>query len=214
MSRPESESEEPPRAQITGVVLAGGLARRMGGADKGLVQVRGAPMVSHVVAALRPQVGTLIINANRNLEEYAQLGDCEVIPDMVGDFAGPLAGMASAMQATNTPYLVTVPCDSPIVAPDFVRRLYAALVEHDAEISVATDGERMQPVFAMLYCDLLTDLLEYLEAGQRKIDRWYQQRRLAQTDFSDRIEMFLNINTPAERERMEQRMAGMHVTQQ
>ncbi|NIR31979.1 MAG: molybdenum cofactor guanylyltransferase [Gammaproteobacteria bacterium] len=202
----EGESEEPPRAQITGVVLAGGLARRMGGTDKGLVQVAGNPMVSYIVGALRPQVGTLLINANRSLEEYAQLGDCEVIPDMVGDFAGPLAGMASAMQATNTLYLVTVPCDSPIVAPDFVRRLYAALIEHDAEISVAMDGERMQPVFAMLYCDLLTDLLDYLEAGQRKIDRWYRERRLAHTDFSDRADMFLNINTPAEREQMERLM--------
>ena len=212
MPTPENESEEPPRAQMTGVVLAGGLARRMGGTDKGLVQVGGSPMVSYIVAALRPQVGTLLINANRNLEEYAQLGNCEVIPDMVGDYAGPLAGMASAMQATNTPYLVTAPCDSPILAPDFVQRLYAALIEQDAEISVATDGERMQPVFALLCCDLLTDLLDYLEAGQRKIDRWYQQQRLAQADFSDRADMFLNINTPAEREQMERRMGGIQMT--
>lgn len=207
VSRPQPD-EKAPRAQITGVVLAGGLARRLGGVDKGLVAVNGKPMVSYIVAALRPQVGALLISANRNLEEYATLGDCEVIPDMVGDFAGPLAGMASALQAAGTPYLVTVPCDSPLVAPDLVGRLYAALVAEDAEISVATDGERMQPVFALLCSDLLTDLLEYLAGGQRKIDRWYQGRRLAQADFSDRTEMFLNINTAQEREQMERHLAA------
>jgi molybdenum cofactor guanylyltransferase len=209
MPAPETDLEQPPTAHITGVVLAGGRARRMSGTDKGLIDINGRPMASYVIAALRPQVGELIISANRNLEEYAGLGgDCEVIPDMVGDFAGPLAGMASAMQAAGTPYLVTVPCDSPLVTPDLVRRLYAALSEEDAEISAATDGERLQPVFALLCCDLLTDLLEYLEAGQHKIDRWYEGRRLARVDFSDCPDMFVNINTPEERIRMEDRLTG------
>lgn len=197
-----------PRQEITGVVLAGGRARRMGGEDKGLVQVNGEPMVVHALRGLAPQVGALLINANRNREEYAALGACDVVADADGDYAGPLAGMASAMEHAATRYILTVPCDSPLLAPDLGERLFAALVAEDAEISVAHDGERLQPVFALLDCALRASIVDYLASGGRKIDTWYAQRRLAHGNLEDCPDMFLNINTPAERDHLEARLAG------
>jgi len=194
-----------PRDQITGVVLAGGRSQRMGGQDKGLVELAGRTMIEHVVAALRPQVGALIINANRNQETYARLG-YPVVPDGVGDYFGPLAGMASAMQKAGTRYILTAPCDSPLVPANLAERLYDAMSREDAEIAVAHDGERMQPVFALLRCDLLDSVLAFLASGERKIDRWYAQHRSALADFADRPETFLNVNTPAERATLEERL--------
>ena len=132
----EAPASRYPRQEITGVVLAGGRARRMGGEDKGLVQVNGEPMVVHALRRLAPQAGALLINANRNRERYAALGACDVVADADGDFAGPLAGMASAMERAGTRYILTVPCDSPLLAPDLGERLFAALTAADAEVSV------------------------------------------------------------------------------
>lgn len=197
-----------PRDDITGVVLAGGRARRMGGEDKGLITLAGEAMVVHAIKGLEPQVGALLINANRNRENYAELGRCEVVADADDCFAGPLAGMASAMQRAATRYILTVPCDSPLLAPDLAERLFGALVAEDAEISVAHDGARMQPVFALLDCALRDSIEDYLKTGGRKIDAWYASRRVARAGFEDNPEMFLNINTPADRNLLEQRMNG------
>ena len=197
-----------PRDAVTGVVLAGGRARRMGGEDKGLVAVAGEPLVAHVLRGLAPQVGEVLINANRNHGRYAALGACDVVADADGDFAGPLAGMASAMASARTRYILTVPCDSPLIAPVLGERLYAALAAEDAEVSVAHDGARMQPVFALLDCSLRQSIVDYLAAGGRKIDTWYAERRLALGDLADHPDMFLNINTPEERDRLESRLAG------
>lgn len=197
-----------PRREVTGVVLAGGRARRMGGEDKGLVPVNGEPMVVHALRGLAPQVGALLINANRNREQYAALGACEIVADADGDYAGPLAGMASAMEHAGTRYILTVPCDSPLLAADLGERLFAALAAEDAEVSVAHDGERLQPVFALLDCALRGSILDYLAAGGRKIDTWYTERRLALADLEDCPDMFLNINTPEERDLLEARLAG------
>lgn len=183
------------RKEITAVILAGGKARRMGGEDKGLVDLDGKPMIEYVIEAVQPQVGTLTINANRNLERYESFG-FPVVSDMMGDYFGPLVGMASAMQIADTRYLLTVPCDSPLLREDLVGRLYTAIKNEDAELSVAHDGERMQPVFALLRTELLPSLLAYLEAGGRKIDTWYNQHKVALADFSMFPDMFLNINTP------------------
>ncbi len=195
-----------PRQQISAVVLAGGRARRMGGQDKGLVTLDGRPMVQHIVQRIAPQVGRVLISANRNLDAYSTLGDYTVIPDGVGDFAGPLAGMASALQVVETPYLLTLPCDSPLVSDDLAARLFTALGASDADIGVASDGERLQPVFNLLRRGLLASLLAYLESGERKIDRWYALHQCISVDFSDRRDMFLNINTPEERAELEQRL--------
>ncbi len=115
-----------PRQDITGVVLAGGRARRMGGEDKGLIRVDGEAMVVHALRGLAPQVGTLLVNANRNQERYAELGGCDVVADTEGDYAGPLAGMASAMQRATTRYILTVPCDSPLLTASLGERLFGA----------------------------------------------------------------------------------------
>lgn len=197
-----------PRQDITGVVLAGGRARRMGGEDKGLIRVDGEAMVVHALRGLAPQVGALLINANRNQERYAELGGCHVVADADADYAGPLAGMASAMQRATTRYILTVPCDSPLLAPGLGERLFGALLTEDAEISVAHDGSRMQPVFALLECALGQSIVDYLASGGRKIDAWYAQRRLAIADLSDDPDTFLNINTPEDHTLLEGRLAG------
>ncbi|MCB2261983.1 MAG: molybdenum cofactor guanylyltransferase [Candidatus Thiosymbion ectosymbiont of Robbea hypermnestra] len=204
----ETAAPAPPKSDITGVILAGGQARRMGGQDKGLVPVAGRPMIDHILRALRPQVGPLLINANRNLDDYRRFGH-PVIPDILGDFYGPLVGMASALKAARTDYLLTVPCDSPLFPADLAETLYGALHAQRAEIGVAHDGARMQPVFALLRRDLLTDLLAYLEAGGRKIDTWYAQHRLVIVDFSDRTDTFFNVNTQQQRRTLEQKLGKL-----
>ena len=196
-----------PREEVTAVVLAGGRARRMGGEDKGLVKVAGKPMVAHTVEVLRMQAVEVIVNANRNADAYRAVTGCRVIADTVGGFAGPLAGMASALEASARRLLLTAPCDSPLVAGELGPRLHAALARDGAEIAVAHDGERMQPVFALLARDLLPDLLAFLGAGERKIDRWYATRHTVTADFSDALDTFLNVNTPLERDRLERRLA-------
>ena len=196
-----------PRGDITAVVLAGGRARRMGGEDKGLVVVAGRPMVAHTIDALRPQGAEVLVNANRNAGAYRAATGCRVIADTVGGFAGPLAGMASALEASATRLLLTAPCDSPLVTEALGPRLHAAMDRHEAEIAVAHDGERMQPVFALLTRELLPDLLAFLRAGERKIDAWYATRHTVTADFSDILDTFLNVNTPQERDRLDGRLA-------
>lgn len=178
----------------------------MGGVDKGLTTLAGKPMVAHVLDVLRRQVGVVMINANRSIDEYAKFGYA-VVPDIVGDYPGPLAGMATALQNAVTPYVLTVPCDSPLLAADLAERLYATLVNESAEISVAHDGERMHPVFALMQRELLPSLRAYLDAGERKIDRWFEQHRLAVSDFSDEPDTFLNVNSPEERAALELKLA-------
>lgn len=194
-----------PVEDISAVILAGGRARRMSGEDKGLIELKGRPLVGHIITALRPQVGEILINANRNLERYRAFG-YPVIEDIMGDFFGPLVGMATGMQATDKPYLLTVPCDSPLVPAHFAGSLYRALAGEKAELSVAHDGVRMQPVFALLDCRLLPGLLDYLNGGGRKIDTWYARHRLALADFSAVPEMFLNLNTPEDKSALESRL--------
>jgi molybdopterin-guanine dinucleotide biosynthesis protein A len=193
------------RESITGLILAGGLGRRMGGEDKGLVALAGRPMVWHVLEALRPQVGALLINANRNLDRYAGFGE-EVVVDSLQGYLGPLAGVHSALERLNTEFLVTAPCDAPLVAPDLVRRLHRACTKSAADAAVATDGARQQPVFLLLRATVAPSLGAYLASGGRKIDTWFATLRLAEADFSDEPDTFVNVNDPDERRRVEARM--------
>jgi len=124
---------------ICGLVLAGGQGRRMGGVDKGLQPLRGRPLMQHVIDRLRPQVDSVLINANQNLERYAEFG-CPVVPDRVGGFAGPLAGLDAGLHATDAPMIVTVPCDSPFLPHDLVARLATARGALDADVAVARGG--------------------------------------------------------------------------
>jgi molybdenum cofactor guanylyltransferase len=200
-------TEPVPARDITAVILAGGMARRMGGEDKGLIELNGRPLLDYVIAGLRSRVGAILVNANRNLERYREFG-YPVIEDIVTGFSGPLAGMATGMQAADTPLLLTVPCDSPFVPPDLGERLLRVMRDTGAGICVAHDGERLQPVHALLKCRLLPDLLVYLNGGGRKIDTWYARHRMARADFSDMPDMFLNLNTPADRQLLEDRLAA------
>ena len=188
--------------QVSGVILAGGRATRMGGVDKGLVPVNGKPMISWVIDVLRPQVAEIFVNANRNLDEYRALG-FPVIDDGDREFRGPLAGIASGMRAASRKYVVFAPCDSPLVCADLVPRLHAALTSAGTRIAVAHDGKRLQPVFALLERALLDDLMRYLDSGERKIDRWYSEHDYACVDFSDVAESFANINAPEEKQALE-----------
>lgn len=195
-----------PRSGITGVILAGGRASRMGGQDKGLIEINGRPMIEHVLASFEPQFGAIVINANRSLAHYARYG-WPVIPDRIEDFQGPLAGIASVLPHIDTRYVVTAPCDSPLLPRDLGERLWAALSREDAEIAVACDADRIQPVFSMLKRELLPSLDDYLHRGERKIDRWYRLHRVATADFADCPDAFLNVNTPQERAALEARLA-------
>lgn len=196
---------DPDKDAITGVILAGGRGSRMGGEDKGLVPLQGRPMVEHVAARLRPQVRALLVSANRNQARYQALG-FRVVADLVAGYQGPLAGMAAALQAARTPYVVTAPCDSPLLAGDLVARLARALCAEHAELAVAHDGTRAHPVFLLLERSLLPSLIDFLDAGERKIDRWFARHRVASADFTDCADTFLNVNDPDEHRALEARL--------
>lgn len=196
-----------PRESVTGLVLAGGLARRMGGGDKGLVELAGRPMIEYVLDALRPQVGSVMINANRNLERYAVYGH-PVIADELEGFLGPLAGVASVLPHVATEFVLAVPCDAPLLSADLARRLVDACVAARADLAVASDGQRLQPVFMLLRSTVAPGLRAYLAGGGRKIDTWFAQVRLAQADFSDEPDCFVNVNEPAERQRIEYQLVS------
>ena len=190
-------SEAIDREQITGLILCGGRGSRMGGVDKGLQNYRGLPLVTHALMRLQPQVGQVMINANRNLGAYEAMG-VPVWPDTLEDFQGPLAGWLVGMERCETPYLLTVPCDSPSFPPDLAQRLADAMQRDDAEIAMAAtveDGKlRTQPVFCLLRSALLESLLLFLHAGGRKIDRWTSQHRCVTVTFDD-AQAFFNANT-------------------
>lgn len=197
----------PTRGAITGVILAGGLARRMGGRDKGLVPFDGRPLVAWIIDALAPQVGPLLINANRSAQAYGAFG-YPVIGDAMPGFAGPLAGLAAGLEAASTPWVLTVPCDGPFLAPDLAERLGSALLGGDAELAVAHDGHRIQPVYALIPRTLAQSLRGFLAAGERKTGRWVSSHRLALADFSDCPECFANVNSEADLAQLERSRNG------
>jgi molybdopterin-guanine dinucleotide biosynthesis protein A len=182
---------------VTGIVLAGGQGRRMGGVDKGWVELAGRPMIAHVLERLAPQVGDVLINANQNLERYAALG-VPVIPDAVGGFAGPLAGLHAGMTRASKPYVVTVPCDSPFLPQDLVARLAAGMTRAGAQLAVAKTFDQPHPVFCLARRDVLPHLAAFLDAGGRKIDAWYATLAIVEVAFDDEADAFRNINTAEE----------------
>ncbi|MBU0603430.1 MAG: molybdenum cofactor guanylyltransferase MobA [Gammaproteobacteria bacterium] len=179
---------------ITGLVLAGGLGRRMGGVDKGLQAFRGEPMVAHVIRRLAPQVESLLINANQNIERYGAFGH-PVVVDAIGGYAGPLAGLHAGLTACRTPLLVSSPCDSPFLPADLVARLHDALVRGGAELAVARTGAQVHPVFSLVHRHVLPGLTEFLDGGGRKIDYWYSALKVVEVAFDDQPDAFANINT-------------------
>ena len=182
---------------ITGIVLAGGQGRRMGGVDKGWVELAGAPMIVHVLRRLAPQVDEILINANQNLERYRALGH-SVFADTVGGFAGPLAGLHAGMTHATREMVVTVPCDSPFLPADLVDRLHSGIVAKRAQLAVAKTFDQPHPVFALVRRDVLPSLAAFLEGGGRKIDAWYAALEVVEVAFDDEADAFRNINTTDE----------------
>lgn len=179
---------------ITGVILAGGLGRRMGGVDKGLQLLNERPMVQWALERFAPQVDELLINANQNSEQYGAFG-YPVVPDQIPDFAGPLAGLHAALARATHPLVATVPCDSPFLPADLVSRLRAALDADGADLAVARTFDQPHPVFCLCRRELLPHLTAFLESGGRKVDRWYATLKVVEVAFDDEADAFSNINT-------------------
>jgi molybdopterin-guanine dinucleotide biosynthesis protein A len=177
---------------ITGLLLAGGQGRRMGGLDKGLQTLRGKPLAQWALERLAPQVDEVLVNCNQNLEAYARFGH-RLVPDEIGGFAGPLAGLHAGLRAASHPLVVTVPCDSPFLPLDLVRRLKEKLGNY--ELAVAKTGEQAHPVFSLVRKELAANLEAFLRSGGRKIDAWYAALRTVEVSFDDEAEAFRNINT-------------------
>ena len=184
-------------APITGVVLAGGLGRRMGGVDKGLQLLHGKPLAQWVVERLAPQVDAVLINANQNAERYAALGH-PVVADRIAGFAGPLAGLHAALAQATHPLVATAPCDSPFLPEDLVARLATALDAANGDIAMARTGGRIHPVFCLCRRELLDDLETYLNSGERRFETWIHRHHSVAVDFDDQPQAFENINTPEE----------------
>jgi molybdopterin-guanine dinucleotide biosynthesis protein A len=183
--------------EVTGLVLAGGQGSRMGGVDKGLQPFAGRPMVAHVIERFAPQVGELLVNANRNVDAYAAFG-YRVISDEIEGFAGPLAGFERGLAHASGDLVATVPCDSPFLPRDLVARLRAAMDDGRADLAVAKTGEQAHPVFCLMKRGVHASLREFLASGQRKIDRWYASLAVVEVAFDDEASAFLNINTREE----------------
>ncbi|XKE47185.1 molybdenum cofactor guanylyltransferase [Halomonas organivorans] len=192
------------RDALTGLVLAGGQGRRMGGRDKGLETFAGRPLACHALAPLQGRVAEVLINANRHLDAYAALAD-RVIPDAEAGYQGPLMGIYSGLRAATTDWVVVVPCDSPALPGDLVARLIAGRGE--AEIAVAHDGERLHPVVALIRRQLVDDLGRALAEGERKIDRWYARHDWRAVDMSDCPAAFANLNTDDDKRRLEEEVS-------
>jgi len=182
---------------LSAIVLAGGKARRFGGIDKGLVDFKGKPLIQRTLEIISPLIPDVQINANRSLSQYADLG-FEVVADDLEDFQGPLAGMATALALATTSHVLFLPCDCPLLEDAIVHRLAEASANHPNAICVAHDGNRLQPVFAVIPKKLEQSLRDYLLDGQRKIDRWYALHPHREISFADCAQIFININSEAE----------------
>lgn len=186
-----------PEKQISGVILAGGQGRRMGQVDKGLQVFRGSALVEWVIARLKPQVAEILINANQNQDRYDGYG-YKVIADLLPDYAGPLAGLQSALSSASHDLVLTVPCDSPFLPTDLAQRLQVALCGAGADVAVACTGAQPHPVFCLARRSLLPHLSNFLQQGGRKIDAWYADLPTVEVAFDDQPQAFANFNTLAE----------------
>ncbi len=190
---------------ITAVILAGGKGKRLGGKDKGLVLYHNKPLIEHILEKIETQVSTVLISANRNNALYSTYGYA-VIKDEMLDYQGPLAGFYTAMKNTQTEYIITLPCDGPLISYDLVTRLRKCLQHNPTKIAVAHDGQRLQPTYALIPVTYLSDLNKFMRNGGRSIYQWYAQYAIISCDFSDIPYIFANINTEEQRQQMERKI--------
>lgn len=183
--------------EISGVILAGGLARRMGGIEKALVEFQGETLLSHVIKRIQPQVKILYLNANKKLEQYQRF-NLSILKDELEGFLGPLAGILTALKTIETHYLLVVPCDAPFVSLNLAEKLFKEMQYQNALGAVVHDGERVQPTFLLLHKQLRNDLEIYLQSGQRSIEQWLERHLIVKVDFSSQLHDFTNFNTLAE----------------
>jgi molybdopterin-guanine dinucleotide biosynthesis protein A len=179
--------------KISSIILSGGRATRMNGVDKGLVALQQKPLIAHVVARLKPQVNEILINANRELAHYEAFG-LPVLQDENHEFIGPLAGFSLGLQHAKHDYVLTVPCDSPLLPLDLAQRLLNGMAEASADIAVASSDENTHPVFCLCKKSILPSLTEYLAGGERKVSTWQKSQKYVEVDFSDCSEAFTNLN--------------------
>jgi molybdenum cofactor guanylyltransferase len=187
--------------QITGLILAGGRAQRMGGIDKGLIPFHGKPLIESTISRLKPQVSTILINANRSITKYSHYG-YPVLMDQTPDFSGPLAGFSIGLKHCKTPYLLTSPCDSPLLPIDLAEKMAVELEDNNLELVFASSKEAdgkiwSQPVFCLMKNSLQDSLDTFLSKGDLKIDRWFKELRSGTVVF-DNAQAFANVNTPEE----------------
>ena len=192
---------------ITGLILAGGRAQRMGGIDKGLIPFHGKPLIESAIAKLKPQVQTIVINANRSITKYATYG-YPVVMDETPDFSGPLAGFSVGLKVCRTPYLLTSPCDSPLLPNNLAELLAAEMESGDFQLVYASSKEAdgkvwAQPVFCLMRSNLESSLNQFLQKGDLKIDHWFKELRTSTVVFDDPL-VFANVNTPEELKKLEE----------
>ncbi len=182
------------KSDITAVILSGGQAMRMNHQDKGLILFNNKPLISYVVDIIYQDVHSILVSANRNLDAYQKFG--KVITDSLPDFQGPLAGILSALIKVKTKYLLVVPCDGPFINQSLVVRFLKNMQQSDVSICVAIQGQKMHPTFSLISVSLKGNLSEFLAQGNRKMSMWFKSNHAQEVDFSDQVDMFINLNSP------------------
>lgn len=192
--------------QITGLILAGGRSSRMAGHDKGLLELLDRPMIDHVIQRLKPQVSQILISANRHIDQYQQYG-YKVLLDDYDDFRGPLAGMSRGLSNSDSEYLLTVPCDGPLLPVDLANRMLACAQKNKVQAVLAFDGQYRQPTYNLIHQDLLPALIQSLENNEHKLGKWLMDHGAFSLDFSDQQSAFINVNTPGDLEQLARRLS-------
>tara|TARA_B100001750_G_C15478270_1_gene583872 strand:+ start:730 stop:1335 length:606 start_codon:yes stop_codon:yes gene_type:complete len=183
------------KKQLTALILAGGKSSRMEGNDKGLMRFNDKFLIQHLHSLAERFCSNVLVNVNRNFNEYKRFG-FNICKDLISDYQGPLAGMYTGLEQTNTDYLITLPCDGPFINESYFKKM--VLLDKGFDINVAFDGNRIQPVYCLLRKDLRKSLKSFLESGERKIDKWFDLCSVNSIDFSKNEEMFVNINNKEE----------------
>ena len=187
---------------ISSIILSGGRATRMGGVDKGLISLQNKPLIQHVICRLRPQVDEILINANREIAQYEAFG-FKVLQDENQDFSGPLAGILLGLKHAKHELVLSVPCDSPLLPLDLVERLTKNMLESHANIAIASSDGNAHPVFCLMKKSVLPSLIDFLDAGERKVSAWQKSQAYCEVDFSDCNNAFVNLNTLEELRELE-----------
>ena len=187
---------------ISAIILSGGRATRMGGVDKGLIPLQNKPLIQHVISRLQPQTNEILINANREIAQYVAFG-FKVLQDENQDFAGPLAGILLGLKHAKHELVLSVPCDSPLLPLDLVARLYNGMDVSRMDIAVASSDGNAHPVFCLMKKSVLPSLIDFLDAGERKVSAWQKSQQYCEVNFSDSANAFTNLNTLEELRELE-----------